>query len=49
MTFTIKGKRYRWNTAKLAENLRPLGYIAGTIFAAAGIYLSMLIVAAFAA
>ena len=48
-TFNINGKRYAWRPEVMAANLRPIGYVAATIFATFGIYLTMLLVAAFAA
>ena len=47
--FSIKGKRYAWRPEVLAANLRPIGYVAATVFATVAIYLTMLLVAAFAA
>ena len=47
--FSINGKRYAWRPEVLAANLRPIGYVAATVFATVAIYLTMLLVAAFAA
>ena len=48
-TFTVRGRRYAWRPEVMAANLRPIGYVAATIFATVAIYLTMLLVAAFAA